>query len=543
MLNTLVESIEDRFDQISAKSAIFFLKSWDISACLPTLVSVTYLYTRAPYGEREEAPLAELSTAIGRALMSQHKLRRHTGTAAKLGTFLLYSLEELGLTGLRLGSVENSKHNKYLIEVIESDKLAALWKEVPIEKIRSMPGLTPHPSWTSARDEEGRTMVKTGDISVLRRLSPARQPLLFSAINKVQKTSWRIDPYILRLQEWAFLERAEAFKDIWAIHSRDARASKIREFKITQEIAERFIGLSFYHRYYFDFRSRIYPATAYLHEQGSDVAKGLLRRAIGRPTGQDGLKWLLIAIATKWAGPVGDTKTDKLSMRKRHIWGLQNLGMLLSFAENPRRNTGWMSADSPWQFIAYCRELAGFMRHWAKHQNYGYVSAVVVYIDGSTNGLQHLSALTRDEQTAKHVNLLPTELPGDLYSYIGQKLWSRLKAYTDEMDEQEIADCEAYIDHLALLKRRAGTHEPGTHGRQAASQLLAGFKKENALLHTLAAPVFWRRITEPSHIRKIVKRELALVKFREFRGHLYETILGQARVGRHLKVQRLGHTG
>jgi len=521
VIDALVASMTARLEEIPPKSSIAFVKEWALKQCIPTLVSVTYLYTRAPHGEAEEAPLAELSTSIGRGLMRQFEVKKHSAQAAKLGGFFLYSLEDVGLTALKLGTVEGSKHNKYLIEVVDTEGLAALWRLLPTESSRSLPHLSPAENWTRAWNSKGEVMVKTGDKAVLHRLAIENQPLLFKCINRVQNVGWTVDIRLYQLQQWAFDNREEAFKDIWSIYDREAKASKVREYQIIHEIADKFLGDIFYHRYYYDFRSRIYPATAYLHEQGADTAKGLLRRSEGKALGREGFRWLLIAIATKWAGKVGSRTTDKIPLQQRFRWGLRHLRMLMGFAESPKINKDWMNADSPWQFMLYCMELRHFMRYWGRNQDYDFESTVVIFIDGSTNGLQHLSALSRDAETAEHVNLVPRLYPGDLYAYIGAHMWDKLREYKREMDSQEIEDCETFIDHLAILKSRIASQAPRSEGRFKAIHAAKTFKEGHALVLRLCSPVFWLRITESGHIRKIVKREqkIALVKPCEFGGH------------------------
>ena len=45
-------------------------------------------------------------------------------------------------------------------------------------------------------------------------------------------------------------------------------------------------------------------------------------------------------------------------------------------------------------------------------------TAPLVHADGSCNGLQHYAALSRDEEGARSVNLLPCDAPFDVYSRV-----------------------------------------------------------------------------------------------------------------------------
>jgi len=146
----------------------------------------------------------------------------------------------------------------------------------------------------------------------------------------------------------------------------------------------------------------------------------------------------MISIASNWAGDAGredGQKTDKIPLNHRVNWSLDNEEILISYADNPKVNQGWMKADSPWQFLAACIELRNFRvwqeNIWKKNKQvireYDFYSSLECYIDGSNNGSQHLSALTKDEVTAPHVNLVPLDLPGDLYKYVADNVWDHLK--------------------------------------------------------------------------------------------------------------------
>ena len=142
---------------------------------------------------------------------------------------------------------------------------------------------------------------------------------------------------------------------------------------------------------------RKYPTTAYLHEQGSDFARGLLLRADSKAIGKEGFFWMMVSLANNWAGDAGrddELKTDKIPLQDRYEWAIDNEEILISYAENPKVNQGWMEADKPWQFLAVCHELKLF-RDWQKNlnvaaydwedlktQQYQYQSSLECYIDG-----------------------------------------------------------------------------------------------------------------------------------------------------------------
>ena len=264
--------------------------------------------------------------------------------------------------------------------------------------------------------------------------------------------------------------------------------------------------------YYYDFRGRKYPTTAYLHEQGSDLARGLLLRSDKKRIGKEGFFWLLVSIASNWAGDSGrddKAKTDKIPLQDRFAWALDNEDILLSYAERPKVNQCWMKADKPWQFLAACIELMRF-RIWQTEQgdfeNYDYESHIEVYIDGSNNGSQHLSALTRDEITAPHVNLVPLDLPGDLYKYVGDHVWERLEGIVSRYTKEERLACEKFIDNLIELKKRINDSEQRSDARAELIAQIRAYKEDNQDLVNKSCPVFWLRITDPKHRRKIVKR-------------------------------------
>nr|XP_006640104.1 PREDICTED: DNA-directed RNA polymerase, mitochondrial [Lepisosteus oculatus] len=79
----------------------------------------------------------------------------------------------------------------------------------------------------------------------------------------------------------------------------------------------------------------------------------------------------------------------------------------------------WTEADEPWQALACCMEIANASRSPDHTQ---YISHFPVHQDGSCNGLQHYAALGRDVIGATSVNLMPCEVPQDVYSGVAQQV-------------------------------------------------------------------------------------------------------------------------
>ena len=147
----------------------------------------------------------------------------------------------------------------------------------------------------------------------------------------------------------------------------------------------------------------------------------------------------------------------------------------------------------------------------------------------SNNGSQHLSALTKDEITAPHVNLVPLDLPGDLYKYVGDHVWNHLEDMAAHLTPDEREQCEKLIDNLIEFKKQISLAEPKSDLRKELVDKIKGFKVKNKELLDKSSPIYWLRITDPKHVRKLVKRYcMALVKQCEFGGHPERAIPSQA---------------
>ena len=186
--------------------------------------------------------------------------------------------------------------------------------------------------------------------------------------------------------------------------------------------------------YNLDFRGRAYPLSPQLNNQGDDVARSLLLFADAKPLGADGLRWLKIHLANMYG-------KDKLSFDARVAWADAAIagGDVAAAVADPYRGSGhdwWRAGDKPWQTLATAYELEAAMR---LPDPTTYACALAVHQDGSCNGLQHYAALGRDQYGGEQVNLVPNEVPQDVYAGV--------RAHV----ERRVAELAAEGDELALI--------------------------------------------------------------------------------------------
>ena len=157
-----------------------------------------------------------------------------------------------------------------------------------------------------------------------------------------------------------------------------------------------------------DFRGRVY-AKPHLNHQRADYVKSLWLFAEGKPLDTLGLAYLKIHTAN--CGDFG--KVSKAPFVDRILWVDEHWSLLLETAKDPWADTWWTAADSPFCFLAACKELLNY-----EEMGDRYVCHLPVAIDGSCSGLQHYSAMLRDEAGGTFVNLTPSDTPQDVYKEV-----------------------------------------------------------------------------------------------------------------------------
>ena len=273
----------------------------------------------------------------------------------------------------------------------------------------------------------------------------------YSCLNALQHTAWQINKPVLQVlrtiwdngQEWGKLpakddlplpmypftkepkqltgaEREEFL--VWsrqrnAIYSHNNRTvSKRIQVERTLQVAEEYAGHDeFYYVWQNDFRSRKYASCTFLSPQSADWSKSLLtfRNGVAINNWEDA-RWLCIHGANLYGN-------DKITLDQRESWAWDMADEVHRVADNPYDNQLWMEADKPYQFLAWCFEFSALVK-----QGWGYLSTLPVSADGSCNGLQHLSAILRDERGGRATNLLPAAVPQDIYTEVADETLNRV---------------------------------------------------------------------------------------------------------------------
>ena len=279
--------------------------------------------------------------------------------------------------------------------------------------------------------------IKTTNMEFMRTLDgKLEEPM--EACNLLQQTPWKINDEVLATMDWAWRNSVkvgglpnrddEVMPDIptdfrenedsnrrWrrmaaGIHKRNL-STRSRRLLISKVLylAEKLSGNRFFYPTHCDFRGRAYNIPAFLGIQGPDVCRGLLQFA--RPqrikTDED-YKWLGVQGANTWG-------YDKVTLEDRLEWANNFAKDAQRIASNPTKELIWTEADDPWQFLSWCFE-------WATLHNTGKLDSYLpVNMDATNNGLQILSMLTRDEYGMAATNVLPTDLPADIYAVVAQQ--------------------------------------------------------------------------------------------------------------------------
>lgn len=284
----------------------------------------------------------------------------------------------------------------------------------------------------------GRTKVVKSYIDKIRDVDLSN---IYKAVNSIQETAYRINLDVYKVIEDIFnqggnlagipqfepteepkrkiKETKQDFMKRWLPwHEEEVvRRSKalrcMRLFRYAKDFKNR-------ERIYFpcniDFRGRIYPIPAFNH-QGDDFMKALIEYSDPVPLKDEkDIELLWWQGANLWGN-------DKVSHAEQVEWVKSHHLKILDSARHPLEYLWWTEADEPLQFLAWCMEYAKAEDYRNTTGSYnGYICHIVISYDGTCSGLQHYSAILRDEVGGSAVNLIDHERPADIYQEVADKV-------------------------------------------------------------------------------------------------------------------------
>ena len=203
--------------------------------------------------------------------------------------------------------------------------------------------------------------------------------------------------------------------------------SKSKYIQVRQIIEEARLLLdrSFFYPYQLDFRGRIYPKPAMLSPQGADYSRALIKFKYGKQMKENNS---FDDFAIAGAGLYGEV--DKEDIQTRKEWVRERLDIFIGYAKEPLTNTDWAKADKPFCFLAWCFELKDFAE---TDFDASFITTLPIQSDCSNSGLQHYSAMMRDEIGGKATNLIPSNKPEDVYRTVSEKVIEKLEVNPDPL--------------------------------------------------------------------------------------------------------------
>jgi DNA-directed RNA polymerase len=414
------------------------------------------------------------------------------------------TIETLGWFTVETRSVGHKNTKKYLVAdprlLSQMDENHALTASIrPVHEpmvVQPRNWTTPYDGGYLSSNVRPLKLVKTPSQGYYEELESTDMPIVYSAVNALQRTAWQVNTKVLDVLKYFWAsghEQAnlpsqfgpempirpfdidtneEALTDwkhktamVWRQISEEKSKRISLDFCIST--ASRYNAYSkIYMPYQLDFRGRIYAVPSF-NPQGPDYMKALLRFSAGKPLGANGAQWL----AMQGSNVAGN---DKCSLEDRVQWVLDNEEAILACAAAPLENKGWCTEingqkiDKPWQFLAFCFEWAGYCEFGE-----AFVSKIAVALDGSCSGLQHFSALLRDERGGSAVNLTPSDTPQDVYGLVAEKVNIALEAIvTSEVSHERDDRADLFGVDRKVCKRAVMTLSYGSTQYGFKDQLL-----------------------------------------------------------------------
>lgn len=298
------------------------------------------------------------------------------------------------------------------------------YDDLPLEFVKNFEG------------EEGSTEQNLGDLQI---------PCL--AVNAIQETPWQLNRplYEILHRAWRKKKPKDAVgpfqmvkvsaplpedKTPYDLYRERGRARKAAEWQNKQVLANKVLMRSrlavalrlfkegaIYFPHHIDWRGRAYAVPQVVNPHADDPGRALIEFREGKPLGERGGYWLSVHLANLYGG------LSKRPFAERVQWASDQRESILDLADRPFGGKPfWAKADKRWRFLAAALDYARYAR-----EGEGVNIHTPVAMDGTCNGLQHLSALGRDPEGGTWTNLIPSSQPQDLYQEVAKRLIARVE--------------------------------------------------------------------------------------------------------------------
>ncbi len=281
-----------------------------------------------------------------------------------------------------------------------------------------------------------------GDSLVSDRRSEEPDKPLFMLDNPDIKFDQMSEMQQIEFKEWCATKRE------WYTETK-VRGSKSGATTEALYMANRFKGRPLWFVYTCDYRGRFYASARGISPQGADLAKALLEfndgSLIDTPEAEF---WFRVAGANRWAAD----GLDKKPLAERAQWSKDNAEFICRIASDPISHREWTNADVPFQFLAWCFEFASWHESPTTHR-----TRLPLGQDGSCNGLQHFSAMLRDEVGGRSTNLVPDSVQHDIYRDVAEATDSIIRAEPEDDESLVAGRWRRHALSRALVKRSVMT--------------------------------------------------------------------------------------
>jgi DNA-directed RNA polymerase len=289
-----------------------------------------------------------------------------------------------------------------------------------------------------------RALVKTMDKSYLEDISHCNMQPVYSAVNALQRTGYRINSRVAAVFKGCWddnlaiggvpslendpipnkpedistnAESRRAWRKAAARQHFENERKKSKRLQVMKvlNLVDKFKHSTLYYPFSMCFRGRGYPVPYFLQPQGPSWVKAMLKFSRGKPITDRGLFWLYVKAANAYGH-------DKLSFDARSDWTESNLSWIRAVGGDPERNMEWVKADEPWEFLSACIEI-----HDLHATGSSFVTTLPVGVDATTQGLQILALMLRDPVAAVATNVISGDKPNDPYESVADLVIQKLQ--------------------------------------------------------------------------------------------------------------------